>query len=85
MEETKESNKKVEDLLKVTHEEIIETYKSFDVNKTNLQNAFETYSTMIKEHENKAKEVKEGIENIEETETYGRDKQQTIACGHPIF
>ena len=62
MEETKESNKKVEDLLKVTHEELIETYKSFDVNKTNLQNAYETYSTMIKEHENK---VKEEIENIE--------------------
>lgn len=68
MEETKESNKKVKDLLKVTHEELIETYKSFDVNKTNLQNAFETYSTMIKEHENKAKEVKVEIENIEETE-----------------
>ncbi len=65
MEETKELNKKVEDLLKVTHEELIETYKSFDVNKTNLQNAFETYSTMIKEHENKAKEE---LENIEETE-----------------
>ena len=62
MEETKEPNKKVEDLLKVTHEELIETYKSFDVNKTNLQNAYETYSTMIKEHENK---VKEEIENIE--------------------
>ena len=62
MEETKESNKKVEDLLKVTHEELIETYKSFDVNKTNLQNAFETYITIIKEHENK---VKEEIENIE--------------------
>ena len=62
MEETKESNKTVEDLLKVTHEELIETYKSFDVNKTNLQNAYETYSTMIKEHENK---VKEEIENIE--------------------
>ena len=62
MEEKKEENKKVEDLLKVTHEELIETYKSFDVNKTNLQNAYETYSTMIKEHENK---VKEEIENIE--------------------
>ena len=37
MEETKEPNKKVEDLLKVTHEELIETYKSFHVNKTNLQ------------------------------------------------
>lgn len=35
------------------------------MNKTNLQNAFETYSTMIKEHENNAKEE---IENIEETE-----------------
>ncbi len=68
MEETKELNKKVEDLLKVTHEELIETYKSFDVNRTNLQNAFETYSTMIKEHENKAKEEIEEIENIEETE-----------------
>ena len=65
MEETKELNKKVEDLLKVTHEELIETYKSFDVNKNNLQNEFEKYSTMIKEHENKAKEE---IENIEETE-----------------
>lgn len=68
MEETKELNKKVEDLLKVTHEELIETYKSFDVNRTNLQNAFETYSTMIKEHESKAKEEIEEIENIEETE-----------------
>ena len=68
MEETKESNKKVEDLLKVTHEELIETYKSFDVNKTNLQNAYQTYSAMIKEHENKEKEAKEEIENIEETE-----------------
>lgn len=57
MEKTKEENKKVEDLLKVTHEELFETYKSFEINKTNLQNAYEIYSTMIREHENKSEEV----------------------------
>ena len=64
MEETKEANKKVEDLLKVTHEELIETYKSFDVNKTNLQNAYQTYSAMIKEYENKEKEAKGKFKSV---------------------
>ena len=68
MEETKEANKNVENLLKVTHEELIETYKSFEVNKTNLQSAYQTYSAMIKEHENKEKYAKEEIGKLEETE-----------------
>lgn len=72
MEETKEASKKVEDLLKVTHEELIETYKNFDVNKTNLQNAYETYSAMIKEHENKANDAIEETEEKEVKRKHGK-------------
>lgn len=72
MEETKEANKKVEELLKVTHEELIETYKSFDINKTNLQNAYETYSTMIKNYEKKLNEVKEETKEKEVKRKHGK-------------